>query len=373
MKRKLSALILVLVMMLNILPLNVFATETYGLGIDKTDVAPGESFTVTLDVPAFAEISNWDIKIDFDNTICEVVSINNPTIDGIASVYSNVSEANTAGKFAGSYYSTSFGNLSTDAFTVTINFRVKDDATLGEYNIQINAATQFSSLDAYGLPVKQFEASDFDYTTVTFWVMAPPPEGVYVAGVEMNDGDYLANGASAVTTAAPTEGGYAYLNDGVLTLNNFVYEGEGFEYDTDLDYYAVIYSTVDLEIVLVGDNTLIQMADDSEIIISNDLTFSGTGCLTAEGVYGITVYGTLTIDGGAISVETDFGCAIWVDDDIEINNGELEIVSVYGGIISENGTVSINGGTIDVNAFTMIRRTKKTMQRSSPLPSLAQA
>ena len=50
--------------------------------------------------------------------------------------------------------------------------------------------------------------------------------GLWVGGVEMNDGDYLANGATATTTTEPS-GGYAYFKDGVLTLNNYEYEGAG--------------------------------------------------------------------------------------------------------------------------------------------------
>lgn len=48
-----------------------------------------------------------------------------------------------------------------------------------------------------------------------------------IAGIEMLNGYYLANGASAGTTTKPASGGYAYYNDHVLTLNNFRYSGMG--------------------------------------------------------------------------------------------------------------------------------------------------
>ena len=62
---------------------------------------------------------------------------------------------------------------------------------------------------------------------------------IYVAGVLMSDGDYLANNKTSTQTTKPS-GGYAYYKNGILTLRNFSYTGEG--YNVDSDYNALIYS-----------------------------------------------------------------------------------------------------------------------------------
>ena len=54
---------------------------------------------------------------------------------------------------------------------------------------------------------------------------AKAPE-VYIGGVGLYDGDYLAAGAYQTTQTKP-EDYYAYYSAGVLTLHNFSYTGPG--------------------------------------------------------------------------------------------------------------------------------------------------
>ena len=104
---------------------------------------------------------------------------------------------------------------------------------------------------------------------------------VYVGGVGMNDGDYLAVGATATQTTKPS-GGYAYYKDGTLTLNSYSYEGKGYQYDSEYGYYAVIYSKIDLTLELIGNNTLTQTDLYSDMIYVDgaNLTVGGDGKLT---------------------------------------------------------------------------------------------
>lgn len=59
---------------------------------------------------------------------------------------------------------------------------------------------------------------------------------VYVGEVGLANGDYLASGADKTTKAKPETGGYVYYKDGVLTLNDYVHNGDVFE--------VIVYITV---------------------------------------------------------------------------------------------------------------------------------
>ena len=179
---------------------------------------------------------------------------------------------------------------------------------------------------------------------------------LYVGGVGMNDGDYLASGATNTTKSRPTTGGYAYYKNGVLTLNNYQFSGDGFAHE-DRGYdgyksYSLIYSTTDLVIELVGSSNLVGTAvlyeedfdyyfnaETDGIRIKGDLTVRGKGSLNikveAEGFYIedlIFESGTVTIVSNDEAIESD---------SITVLDGVLNTVSEYG-IDSKN--VTVKGG-----------------------------
>ena len=145
-------------------------------------------------------------------------------------------------------------------------------------------------------------------------VVRPAPD-VYVGGVGMYDGDYLAVGATKTQTTKPY-GGYAYYKNGTLTLNNYSYEGEGYRLG------AVYIDGTDLTIELLGDNTLVQTKSGRDAICADaaNLTIGGTGNLTCRGEdHGIWVGEGLTINGGtitaignimAIRYNSSYGCNV---------------------------------------------------------------
>ena len=179
---------------------------------------------------------------------------------------------------------------------------------------------------------------------------------LYVGGVGMNDGDYLASGATETTTKRPTTGGYAYYKNGVLTLNNYQFTGEGFayEYDGYYDerYFALIYSTTDLVIELVGSSNLVGTAifydedhddyfnaDTDGVRVKGDLTVRGKGSLNIkvedDGFYIedlIFESGTVTIGSNDEAIESD---------SITVLDGALITVS-EDGVDSKN--VTVKGG-----------------------------
>ncbi len=164
---------------------------------------------------------------------------------------------------------------------------------------------------------------------------APRIVSIYLGGVGMADGEYLAVGADAVTDTRPTEGGYAYYADGVLTLHNYTYSGEGYVYD-NYNYAAALYTRNALTLVLEGDNSL---TCSSEAYVSSGadayagLEITGTGTLALSGgIYGFYVEDDLVIKSGIVK-------AAYTDD--------RDDWTKYG-ICVYDGAATITGGTVEV-------------------------
>lgn len=139
--------------------------------------------------------------------------------------------------------------------------------------------------------------SDMGFTSMVVYSVTKKSPDVYVGGVGMFSGDYLAVGATKTQTTKPS-GGYAYYKDGKLTLNNYSYEGGGYGFGT------VYTNCTNLTIELLGDNTLVQTKSGRDAICADgaNLTIGGTGNLTCRGGdHGIWVGGGLTINGGTIT------------------------------------------------------------------------
>ncbi|MBR6594733.1 MAG: carbohydrate-binding domain-containing protein [Clostridia bacterium] len=172
--------------------------------------------------------------------------------------------------------------------------------------------------------------------------------GVYVGGVGMYDGDYLAVGATKTQTTKPS-GGYAYYKDGVLTLNNYSYEGVGYKYDSDDGYYAVIYTKNDLTLELIGNNTLTQTESESDMIYVDgaNLTVGGDGKLTGTaGGYALYANKGITINGGTVELSTYYACILSYGGEVIINDGDITAESESrAGIYSYYG-VTVNGGNV---------------------------
>ena len=230
---------------------------------------------------------------------------------------------------------------------------------------------------------------------------------LYVGGVGMNDGDYLASGATETTTKRPTTGGYAYYKNGVLTLNNYQFTGEGFAYEYDgyydEQYFALIYSTTDLVIELVGSSNFVGTAifydedhdyyfnaDTDGVRVKGDLTVRGKGSLNIkvedDGFYIedlIFESGTVTIVSNDEAIESDSitvldGALITVSEDgvdsknVTVKGGEFyllpedddddveldtQTLTVTGGKLVVKGCygiyadyVTISGGVVEVEA-----------------------
>ncbi len=212
---------------------------------------------------------------------------------------------------------------------------------------------------------------------------------IYIGGVGLASGEYLSTGG-ALSQEKP-DGGYAYYDEGTLTLKNFEFKGTGYDYyyeDYYDDYYegnALIYTEDNLDIVITGENRIEAVREEFDGIFSygGDITVSGKGSLTliggddAIGTYegdvtiksgtltleakdddGIDIYGgNLYVKGGTINITSD-------DHGMDISAGEESPdsgkVTITGGKIIMNagdegfdaeGYVKITGGTINVTAY----------------------
>ena len=168
----------------------------------------------------------------------------------------------------------------------------------------------YSILDSTELMAKQVTVGASPKVTVE-------AETVTVGGVELSDGEYLDNDGN-ITTEKP-ESGYAYLKDGVLTLNNFVYLTKKY------DSHEGIYATGDLTLVLIGENK-IDSYNKNGICVEGDLTVNGGGtlnlvsgevCVKADGV---------TFLGGEVTLTSEKGEHVLVASD-SITLGELLVAS----------------------------------------------
>lgn len=133
------------------------------------------------------------------------------------------------------------------------------------------------------------------------------PDCVYVGGVELTSGKYLAVGATSATSTKPS-GGYAYYNNGVLTLSSYEYEGEGVKYmfnpnTSESSYYKTcIFAEGDLVIYCEGESYLTNTDEDGECISARgNVTFkakdadSGVGLKGAYGIYAYSLTGSCEI------------------------------------------------------------------------------
>ncbi|MBQ2972990.1 MAG: carbohydrate-binding domain-containing protein [Clostridia bacterium] len=185
---------------------------------------------------------------------------------------------------------------------------------------------------------------------------------IIVSGVKMQDGDYLANGATAVQSTKP-DGGYAYLKDNVLTLDNFDNEGKFNERLLYTPSAYVVFSDEKIDIVLKGENKItmnnVDERYDFAIYLSRECEITGDSfaSLTVTGVdEGISAY-ELEFNGGNYNIDavddaiysTEFiaknanfnlkakeYASIYSDSTIELTECVISIDAVEDGIVAYN-------------------------------------
>ena len=164
-----------------------------------------------------------------------------------------------------------------------------------------------------------------------------PANTIAVGGVVLRNGDYLASNASAAVRTKPS-GGYAYWNNGILTLHNYRYTGAGYIYQgVGSKCSSVIYAENGFTLRLEGTNNLTNTKAGSDGITleaNANVTINGGGTLQINADYGIytTWSGNLILNNVKLKIQAD-GFGIRSDMDITATDSRLEIVCNDTGIV----------------------------------------
>ena len=182
---------------------------------------------------------------------------------------------------------------------------------------------------------------------------------IYVAGVLMSDGDYLANNKTSTQTTKPS-GGYAYYKNGILTLRSFSYTGEG--YNVDSNYNALIYSDYAVRIVLEGKNSLKEVTSSNWVYgIEGEklIKITGEGSLDIQAGSGLETQGQVHIVNTTVSITATSTGISAIESDIYIYGS---IVSVYAKFDCIH---TINGGNIYISNSILNAHSEKQMVLST--------
>ncbi len=169
-------------------------------------------------------------------------------------------------------------------------------------------------------------------------------DGVFIDGMWLRDGQYLdsANWGIKTEETVDKEAGYAYYNDGVLTLHDFRWGTRG-------DYVAV-YSQKPLTIRTQGDSELI--SGDEGIVATDTLTLEGNGSLYIESQSaGIRTHGTLTVESGTWRIYDTGYNGLWAFGDVIFNGGYMNAYGEGVAVEGDETKLTFNGGTLVANSY----------------------
>ena len=219
-----------------------------------------------------------------------------------------------------------------------------------------------ASVNADGSGAVAFNADDcetYKYVKIAFVTkygitIADKDESGATVGVEItseNCTDVLGDGTVSYDPTTNT-----------LTLNGYVYEGEGCLVDEG-GYMAIMADipAEGLTIVLVGANSIMVSGSDSAGMVffeEGDLTIKGNGSLSINSImYGITLQtdsGKLTTENAKLNITTTGAMAIGIQaTDFVMNSGDLKITASMIGIgTSKEAGICINGGSVEIGTAT---------------------
>ncbi len=269
-------------------------------------------------------------------------------------------------------------------YTVTIA-----DTTNGTVTADVTEAPSGDTVTLTVTPASGFEIDTVSYNDGTNDVAITATEGVYsfempasdvtvtatfkeiisykiwVGGVGMADGEYLANGANMATTEKPDDG-YAYWKDNTLTLHNYTYTGIGYNDKINsgsskkrviIYVYKLDDNADEMSLILEGDNVLavdtteadsLEAEVDGIRLVTAGLTVSGSGSLTiSDPIDGIWVSRNLTITDGNITVLNAQDDGISANLDVILTNGTVNLTAKHG--IWSSGAIQLNGGKLNIH------------------------
>ena len=140
MKRRITAWVAALVLIVSLLPISAFAVDTPSLSVSDSVLKANDTFTVALEIPAIEKkASIASFKVTFDKDTFEVTEFVAPTLNGTGfPMASTVEEANAAGAFSCSNASSGNTIDLTAGVKVQATFKVKDTAVAGKYTFAVD-------------------------------------------------------------------------------------------------------------------------------------------------------------------------------------------------------------------------------------------
>jgi len=184
---------------------------------------------------------------------------------------------------------------------------------------------------------------------------------IAVGDVLLNSGEYVDTEGN-ITSTMP-EGGYAYFNNGTLTLHDYNYEGEGYLFihypsSDDTVTSAVYYEMGDLKVLVEGENTLHNPTDGGYGLRGRkNVNISGTGSIDLNANSTALCAGIdLILDGESLelSATTPEYHTVYAIGDITLNGGSISIYSGNFGIYAEggnsHGNITVNGGSLTIDS-----------------------
>ena len=131
MRKRVLSLILSFVLILSLVPTS-FAVDA-SLKVDNATAKAGESVTLTYMVPnKVDDVASASIKISFDKSKFEVVSVTTATIANAQVMYSTAAEANNTGELTATYTEQNgdaFGTIAANTALLTAVLKAKESAT----------------------------------------------------------------------------------------------------------------------------------------------------------------------------------------------------------------------------------------------------
>ncbi len=175
-------------------------------------------------------------------------------------------------------------------------------------------------------------------------------EYVYIGNTKLVDGQYLAQGSTTPVTSRPS-GGYAHFSDGTLYLDNFTFNGVGYEFGesggfehegiTYLDIKtASIYSPGDICISVSGKNSIkntYKKPSSTDTVIYLDFIVD----IFVEGY--VSIYG----DDGALHLNSDNGL-VCRPDPSDYSTDDNSYTIACSEFIAKN-----TNNSIDVSAYSL--------------------
>ena len=212
------------------------------------------------------------------------------------------------------------------------------DTGSGKYSVGSNL-TATASTYSDGSKGGPFILEDVD----TYHYVYISPNTLKIAGISIPSGAYLASWGTVAQTTQPS-GGYAYYNNGVLTLNNFVHSNTN---------GRVIEANGSLKIELVNENSF-ATADDHAIYVEGLLEITGDGKLSmlSEDEICVCVTHGLTVTSGTLQSSSTKQQAIRVTQgSLHLNGGSVVAFSAAKSAVSVSGATTVTGGHADFDGY----------------------